>query len=60
MNDIRPSFIRVESDEATYNLHILLRFELEQALVTGEISAADLPARVERADAEVSWHHPAG
>ena len=44
MNDIRPSFIRVESDEATYNLHILLRFELEQALVTGEISAADLPA----------------
>jgi carboxypeptidase Taq len=44
INDIRPSFIRVESDEATYNLHILLRFELEQALVTDEIRAADLPA----------------
>jgi len=36
--------IRVEADEATYNLHIIVRFELEQALLTGELSVADLPA----------------
>jgi len=44
INEITPSFIRVESDEATYNLHILLRFQLEQALVTDELKASDLPA----------------
>ena len=44
VNDVRPSLIRVEADEATYNLHILLRFELEQALLAGDLSVADLPA----------------
>ena len=43
INQVRPSFIRVEADEVTYNLHILLRFELEQALVEGEFKAAELP-----------------
>ncbi len=43
VNDVRPSLIRVEADEATYNLHILIRFELEQALVGGELQVADLP-----------------
>jgi carboxypeptidase Taq len=43
INDVRPSFIRIEADEATYNLHIVLRFELEQALLTGDLAAADLP-----------------
>ncbi len=43
INDVRPSLIRVEADEATYNLHILIRFELEQALLTGDLSAAELP-----------------
>ncbi len=43
VNDVRPSFIRVEADEATYNLHILLRFELEQALVSGDLAPADVP-----------------
>jgi carboxypeptidase Taq len=43
INDVRPSFIRTESDEATYNLHILLRFELEQAMMTGGLSISDLP-----------------
>jgi len=43
INDVRPSFIRIEADEATYNLHIILRFELEQALLTGDLAAADLP-----------------
>lgn len=44
INDVRPSFIRVDADEATYNLHILLRFELEQALISGDLAAADVPA----------------
>ena len=43
INDSRPSFIRVEADEATYNLHIILRFELEQALVSGDLKPADVP-----------------
>jgi carboxypeptidase Taq len=44
INDVRPSFIRTESDEATYNLHILLRFEMEQAMLSGEIGVDDVPA----------------
>jgi carboxypeptidase Taq len=43
VNDVRPSFIRVEADEATYNLHIILRFEVEQALLDGSLAVADLP-----------------
>jgi carboxypeptidase Taq len=43
INDVRSSFIRVEADEATYNLHIALRFELELALLSGDLAAADLP-----------------
>jgi carboxypeptidase Taq len=44
VNDVEPSLIRVEADEATYNLHILIRFELEQDLLSGELPAADAPA----------------
>jgi carboxypeptidase Taq len=44
INEARPSFIRVEADEATYNLHIILRFELELGLLSGDLKAADLPA----------------
>ncbi len=43
VNHVRPSLIRTESDEVTYNLHILLRFELEQALLSGDLSVPDLP-----------------
>ena len=43
VNTVRSSLIRVEADEATYNLHIIIRFELEQALVSGELAVADLP-----------------
>lgn len=43
VNDVRPSFIRVEADEVTYNLHIMLRFELEQAMLGGDLKAADMP-----------------
>lgn len=44
INDVRPSFIRVEADEVTYNLHIMLRFELEKALISGDLKPADLEA----------------
>lgn len=44
INDVRPSFIRVEADEATYNLHIMLRFELEQPLISGDLAPAEVPA----------------
>jgi carboxypeptidase Taq len=47
VNDVRPSLIRTESDEVTYNLHILIRFELELALVSDELRVTDLPA---------AWH----
>jgi len=42
-NDVRRSFIRTEADEVTYNLHIFLRFDLEKALISGDLSVADLP-----------------
>lgn len=42
-NDVRPSLIRVEADEVTYNLHIVLRFELEVLLLSGELPVGDLP-----------------
>lgn len=42
-NVVRPSPIRVEADEVTYNLHIVLRFELEVALVRGDLQVDDLP-----------------
>ena len=44
VNDVRPSFIRVEADEATYNLHILLRFEIESAFFNGDLKIGDVPA----------------
>jgi carboxypeptidase Taq len=43
VNRVRPSFIRVDADEATYGMHIILRFELEQDLLTGQLSLDDLP-----------------
>jgi carboxypeptidase Taq len=43
-NRMMPSLIRVEADEATYVLHIILRFELEQDLVNGKLKVNDLPA----------------
>jgi len=43
INAVEPTLIRVEADEVTYNLHVLIRFELERALLTGDLKAADLP-----------------
>jgi carboxypeptidase Taq len=42
-NIMRPSFIRVEADESTYNMHIALRFRIEQRVVNGELPIKDLP-----------------
>jgi carboxypeptidase Taq len=44
VNRVEPSLIRVEADEVTYNLHILMRFEIERRLFKGEVAVADLPA----------------
>ena len=43
INKVEPDFIRVEADEVTYNMHIFLRFELEQELLTQHLKVADLP-----------------
>jgi len=41
---VKPSFIRVEADEVTYNLHVMLRFDLERAVIQGDLPIGDLPA----------------
>ncbi len=43
INRVKPSLIRVEADELTYNLHIMLRFEIEQDLIEGRTQVEDLP-----------------
>jgi carboxypeptidase Taq len=43
-NKVRPSYIRVDADEVTYNLHIMLRFELEKELLAGTLAVEDVPA----------------
>jgi len=43
VNLVEPSLIRVEADEATYNLHIMIRYEVEKQLISGEIEVDDLP-----------------
>jgi carboxypeptidase Taq len=48
VNVMQPSFIRVEADELTYNLHIVLRFEIEEALINGTMEAAQIPAEWNR------------
>ena len=43
INTVRPSFIRVEADEVTYGLHIMLRFEIERQMVAGKLATRDVP-----------------
>ena len=43
MNRVKPGPIRVEADEVTYNLHIIIRFELERAMLDGDLKADDVP-----------------
>lgn len=44
VNKVEPSFIRVDADEVTYPLHVILRFELERALINGSLKVRDIPA----------------
>ena len=43
LHTVTPSFIRVEADEATYNLHIVARFDIERQIIAGEVAVRDLP-----------------
>jgi carboxypeptidase Taq len=43
VNAVRPGLIRVDADEVTYGLHIIMRFELEQAMLAGDVAVDDLP-----------------
>jgi len=43
VNNVQPSLIRVDADEVTYSLHIVIRFRLEHALISGDLKVSDLP-----------------
>jgi carboxypeptidase Taq len=43
LNKVEPSLIRIEADEVTYNLHIIVRYELEKALINGDVAVETLP-----------------
>ena len=45
INAVKPGFIRVDADEVTYNLHIMLRFEIEQAIINENLPVDEIPAR---------------
>ncbi len=44
INRVAPGYIRTEADEVHYNLHVLMRFDLERAMIAGDLEAADLPS----------------
>ena len=43
LNKVKPSLIRIEADEVTYNLHIIVRYELEKAMINGDVAIESLP-----------------
>jgi carboxypeptidase Taq len=59
VNAVEPTLIRVDADEVTYNLHIVLRFELEKKLFAGELAVRDLPAAWRVASRELLGLEPA-
>jgi len=59
INAVAPTLIRVDADEVTYNLHIVLRFELEKKLFAGTLAVADLPAAWNAASRELLGLEPA-
>lgn len=59
VNAVEPTLIRVDADEVTYNLHIILRFEIEKKLFTGELAVKDLPAAWRAASQEIVGLVPA-
>ena len=59
VNHVKNDYIRTEADELQYNLHIMLRFDLEQALISGDLKAADLEAAWnERFEADFGYAVP--
>ncbi|MGQ0554208.1 MAG: carboxypeptidase M32 [Planctomycetota bacterium] len=58
-NAVRPSLIRVEADELTYNLHIILRYEIERELISGRLEVRELPVRWNDGMAELLGLRPA-
>lgn len=60
INTVRPSFIRVEADEVTYTLHIILRFNLERQLIAGKLAVKDVPAAWNAALQELLGITPSG
>ncbi len=58
VNAVEPTLIRVDADEVTYNLHIVLRFELEKKLFAGELAVRDLPAAWRAASRELLGLEP--
>jgi carboxypeptidase Taq len=59
INAVEPTLIRVDADEVTYNLHIVLRFELEKKIFAGELAVRDLPAAWRAAAGELLGLEPA-
>jgi carboxypeptidase Taq len=59
INAVEPTLIRVDADEVTYNLHIILRFELEQRLFSGDLAVRDLPEAWKEASRELLGLVPA-
>lgn len=59
INLVEPTLIRVDADEVTYNLHIILRFEIEQQLFAGKLAVRDLPAAWREAARELLGLEPA-
>ena len=59
VNAVEPTLIRVDADEVTYNLHIILRFELEKKLFAGDVAVRDLPAAWRAASKELVGLEPA-
>jgi carboxypeptidase Taq len=59
VNAVEPTVIRVDADEVTYNLHIVLRFELEKQLFAGSLAVRDLPVAWRTASRELLGLEPA-
>lgn len=59
VNAVEPTLIRVDADEVTYNLHIVLRFEMEKKLFSGELAVRDLPLAWRAASRELLGLEPA-
>jgi carboxypeptidase Taq len=47
-NVVEPGFIRVDADETTYNMHVMIRFELERAMISRDLDVKDLPGEWNR------------